>query len=117
MVTERCPMCQPADLSLATRCLCGVAPGEDIATLRGVVAHRLARAWISLGSGGLILFLACSALAANHHAWSTAAAWAAGLGGALIARGLRVVSKTRRNLLEIAAGAALPAARVIPERL
>lgn len=107
-------MCQTASRSSATRCTCGVESGEDIATLHDAVAHRLARAWVSLGCGGLVLFLASSILAANHYAWSSVAAWTVGLGGALVIRGLRVASKTRRDLLLIAARAALPAARVVP---
>jgi hypothetical protein len=114
MVAERCPICQPADRPGAACCTCGVEPGEEIATLRGVVAHRLARAWVSLGCGGIILFMASSILAANHDLWSTIVAWIGGLGAALVIRGARVVSKTRRNLLELAAQAALPAARIVP---
>jgi hypothetical protein len=114
MITERCPMCHTASRSSAPRCTCGVEPGEDIATLHNVVAHRLARAWVSMGCGGLVLFLASSILAANHYAWSSVAAWTVGLGGTLVLRGLRVVSKTGRDLLLIAARAALPPARIVP---
>jgi hypothetical protein len=111
---ERCPMCQSTSRSSATPCTCGVEPGEEIAALRTVVVHRLARAWVSLGCGGIILFLAFGILVAHHDAWSSVAAWTAGLGGALVLRGVRVVSKTRRNLLAVAAQAALPAARIVP---
>ena len=104
-------MCHPADRSRASRCTCGVEPGEDLGALRGVVAHRLARAWVSLGCGGLILFTASTILAA-HYSWVVASI--ASVGGALVVRGLRVVSKTRRNLLVIAQRAALPAARIVP---
>jgi hypothetical protein len=99
-------------------CTCGVESGgleeAPLAALRGVVAQRLARAWFGLGCGGMALFLASTVLAAHHYAWSTLAAMLAGTGGTLVVRALRVVSKTRRNLLEIAARAALPPARIVP---
>ncbi|HET7501802.1 MAG TPA: hypothetical protein VFK02_12380 [Kofleriaceae bacterium] len=76
------------------------------------MSHRLARAWISLGTGGLTLFLASTVFALGGR-YATFA-WLASLGGTLLFRGLRVVSRPRRHLIQLAARAALPAARVVP---
>jgi len=107
-------MCETVSRPSVTRCTCGVEPGEELGSLRHVVAHRLARAWVSLGCGGLVLFVTTSVLAASHHLWSTVVGSLFGLGGVLVVRGLRVVSKSRRELLLIAAQTALPPARIVP---
>ena len=86
--------------------------GHELVEMPGSVAHRLARAWLSLGVGGLILFLAYT-LALGHVAWSGATMWCVGLGGVLMMRGGRVVSRTAPHLLEAANQAALPSAKVI----
>ena len=98
------------------RCDCRSSDGRELMNLPGPLAHRLARAWLSLGCGGLILFLTY-ALALGHVTWSGVTLWLAVFGGWLMLRGGRVVSKEGVNLLDAAAQAALPAARVVTSRL
>ncbi|HEU4729506.1 MAG TPA: hypothetical protein VFT22_16510 [Kofleriaceae bacterium] len=115
MAPERCPVCQ-SDRGSSRRDPCdhgeiGVAPGHEL-SLRTAVSRRLARAWISLGAGGMTVFLASTVFALGGHYGTFA--WLASLGGALLFRGARVVSMPRRQLIQLTARAALPAARVIP---
>jgi hypothetical protein len=124
MAPERCPTCQSDRASqrhdprrrpdLGERCeRCQRrVTAHDQATLAIAVSHRLARAWISLGTGGLTVFLASTVFALGGH--YVTFAWLASLGGTLLVRGFRVVSKPRRQLIQLAARAALPAARVVP---
>src|SRR5688500_7165851 len=124
MPTERCPTCcrsmdagdagGTADAG-AERCDCGSPVGRELMNLPGPLARRLARAWLSLGCGGLILFLTY-AVALGHVTWSSVSLWLAVFGGWLMLRGGRVVSKEGVNLLDAAARAALPPARVVTSR-
>jgi hypothetical protein len=78
------------------------------------VAGRLVRAWLSLGTGGMLLFVSAMFLAGSPHHVPATALGVAGLGAALALRGSRVVKQTRRDLLVAAANNALPAARIVP---
>jgi hypothetical protein len=112
MSEERCAMCCRFNVASTVRCECGSPFGEEMNLVPGPATDRLARAWLSLGCGGLILLLAY-ALALGHFALSGAALWFAGLGATLMVRGGRVVSRTGVHRLETTSPTALPPARVI----
>lgn len=119
MPDEHCAVCDGSTVRGAVQCECSsglevseVTTGQELVAMTGPIAHRLARAWLSLGVGGLIMFLAYT-LALGHVAWSGATMWCVGLGGMLMMRGGRVVSRTAPHLLEAANQAALPSARII----
>jgi hypothetical protein len=115
MAQERCSMCSRVNLASLDRCACGSPYGAELTAMTGPHAQQLTRAWLSLGLGGLSLFLV-SALTLGHMAWSSLATCIAGLGGLLVVRGARVVSKTGAHLLAAGSLAALPPARVMPSR-
>jgi hypothetical protein len=109
---ERCPVCSRINTVNAVLCDCGSPFGQELAIVPGPLGHRLVRAWLSLGCGGVILLVAC-AVALGQMTWF---APLVGLGGLLVLRGGRVVSRTGVNILDAAAQAALPPARVVPQR-
>ena len=90
---------------------CGHAgPPGRLVTSDHPIGRRLARAWLSMGSGGMLLFLSYGVFMLDRGAVSSVVAWVAGLGGVLVARGGHVVSRTERSLRAVAA---LPPARVV----
>jgi hypothetical protein len=97
------------------RCACGSPYGQELATVTGSPGEQLTRAWLSLGVGGLSLFVV-SALTLGNMAWSTAATCITSIGVLLVIRGARVVAKTGVLLVGTVALAALPAARVVAPR-
>jgi hypothetical protein len=102
-------MCCLVHLPGAESCACNDACSDELVAVHSPLANQLARAWIGLGGGGLLLFLSYGALACGSGAWLGVA----GLGAGLIMRGFRVVSATRTHLLTAASQAALPPARVL----
>jgi len=108
-------MCSRVNLASVERCACGSPFGQELTVMQGPEGKQLTRAWLSLGIGGLSLFLV-SALTFGEMAWSSVATCITGLGCLLVIRGARVVSKTGANLLGSAVLEALPAARVVPRR-
>ena len=116
MAEARCASCSRVNLVSVERCACGSPYGQELTTVTGPPGEQLTRAWLSLGIGGLSLFLV-SALTFGEMAWSSAATCIAGAGLLLVIRGARVISKTGTSLLGTVALEALPAARVVPRRL
>jgi hypothetical protein len=112
---ERCPVCgretDPGCACLGARDREADPPAL---ALQRDVARRLVRAWLSLGTGGLLLFISAIFLAGNLHPLPTTAIGVAAIGAALALRGSRVVKQTERDLLVAAANHALPPARIVP---
>jgi len=115
MAEARCASCSRVNLVSVERCACGSPYGQELTTVTGPPGEQLTRAWLSLGIGGLSLFVV-SALTLGNMAWSTAATCIATFGTLLVVRGARVVAKTGVLLVGTVALAALPAARVVPAR-
>jgi len=112
---EPCATCCRVNLPGTPQCACSASSTTTTSalalepTLSSPIAHQLARAWLSIGVGGLTLFLAYT-LALGHVG---ATMWCASLGGLMMVRGGRVVSRTGAHLLEAANQADLPSARIV----
>lgn len=115
MAEARCASCSRVNLVSVERCACGSPYGQELTPVTGSPGEQLTRAWLSLGVGGLSLFVV-SALTLGNMAWSTVATCIASIGALLVIRGARVVAKTGVLLIGTPALAALPAARVVTPR-
>ncbi len=106
---KRCPMCHLANRSSAERCDCGYRFGENIDDLRNMLTYQLTRGWIAAIGGGLLMLGGIAGMVVLRGIFLFAIIF----GGAVMARGIRVISRTRDSQRQVAEKTQLPPARLL----